>query len=361
MRRIVIGQTAVGQLVLILGILVGMAVQVAEAQDPPGPPGTFYFEADFEDGTFANTGNSGGPWGTHGSGINNGTVDILDDSSSGTGQSKILRMTKSIGDFFGAWQPGPVTGPNYVVETVFRVNQGEGHPALLDSPQIFRAPHVGNDGVNQQLSNDFWVVDEGGQLKLQSWQHGIVGMDIEYNTWYKVQGQRDVLSTDPSRGVMKYWVDGVFWRETTDGVPHVGVPGEFGPSNGIGDIGFANTIETGSIDWDYFWVYDPLAGEVLTGDMDCDGDVDFDDIDDFVLGLNDATAYESTFGVPATLKGDTDGDNDLDFDDITGFVALLSGGAQSAVPEPSSWVLLGLGLAVLACRTWHPRWRQATR
>ena len=63
----------------------------------------------------------------------------------------------------------------------------------------------------------------------------------------------------------------------------------------------------------------------MVGDMDCDGDIDFDDIDDFVLGLQDPQAYEDLRGIPPTVKGDTDGDGDLDFDDITGFVELLSG------------------------------------
>ena len=83
------------------------------------------------------------------------------------------------------------------------------------------------------------------------------------------------------------------------------------------------------------------AATAITGDMDCDGDIDFDDIDDFVLGLNNPAQYQSDRGVPASLKGDTDGDGDLDFDDITGFVDILGGGLQS-VPEPSTVVLLGM-------------------
>jgi len=83
---------------------------------------------------------------------------------------------------------------------------------------------------------------------------------------------------------------------------------------------------------------------VRPGDMDCDGDVDFDDIDDLVLGLTNPTQYEDQFGIPPDLKGDTDGDGDLDFDDIPGFVDILTppGGLQG-VPEPSS-----LALACLA-------------
>jgi hypothetical protein len=91
------------------------------------------------------------------------------------------------------------------------------------------------------------------------------------------------------------------------------------------------------------------GGGPLLGDLDCDDDVDFDDISAFVLGLNDPVAYEEMFGVPSSLKGDIDGDGDLDFDDISGFVALLSAGQSggvrtAAVPEPSSLVLALAGV-----------------
>ena len=69
----------------------------------------------------------------------------------------------------------------------------------------------------------------------------------------------------------------------------------------------------------------------VKGDMDCDGDVDFDDINDFVLGLNSPADYESMYGIPPSVKGDIDMDGDQDFDDISGFVGILSGGGD---PEP---------------------------
>jgi hypothetical protein len=88
----------------------------------------------------------------------------------------------------------------------------------------------------------------------------------------------------------------------------------------------------------------------ILGDMDGDSNVDFDDIDDFVLGLTDPMAYENQFGVPPLAKGDTDGDGEFDFDDIVGFVALLTGAASEtahAVPEPSMFVLITAALASL--------------
>ena len=62
----------------------------------------------------------------------------------------------------------------------------------------------------------------------------------------------------------------------------------------------------------------------LPGDMDFDGDVDFDDIEGFVLGLNDPAAYQAFHGAPPSWNGDADGDGDQDFDDIDDFLALLT-------------------------------------
>jgi len=102
----------------------------------------------------------------------------------------------------------------------------------------------------------------------------------------------------------------------------------------------------------------------FVGDLDGDGDVDFDDIGAFVVGINDPAAYEQIYGMPPSEHGDTDRDGDFDFDDIPGFVTLLGGAAGSRaisvqdvqdVPEPSimglvSWALGGLLAIGHACR-----------
>jgi hypothetical protein len=76
------------------------------------------------------------------------------------------------------------------------------------------------------------------------------------------------------------------------------------------------------------------------GDMDFDGDLDYDDIDALAAALHDAAAYEDRYGVPPETNGDTDGDEDFDYDDIPGFVELLGptpvtsgSGTGASVPQ----------------------------
>ncbi len=59
------------------------------------------------------------------------------------------------------------------------------------------------------------------------------------------------------------------------------------------------------------------------GDMNCDGSVDFDDINPFVLALVGQANYEARFTNCFWLNGDTNHDGGVDFDDINPFVKCL--------------------------------------
>jgi len=63
---------------------------------------------------------------------------------------------------------------------------------------------------------------------------------------------------------------------------------------------------------------------VAQGDMDRNGQLSMNDVAAFTLGLVDPAAYQATFGLSASLLGDLDADGDFDFDDIDDFVALLN-------------------------------------
>jgi alpha-tubulin suppressor-like RCC1 family protein len=62
------------------------------------------------------------------------------------------------------------------------------------------------------------------------------------------------------------------------------------------------------------------------GDLSCDGVVNFDDINPFILALSDPAGYQIAFPNCDYLNADCDGDGLVDFDDINAFVAILSGG-----------------------------------
>ena len=93
----------------------------------------------------------------------------------------------------------------------------------------------------------------------------------------------------------------------------------------------------------------------LPGDMDFDGDIDFDDIPPFVLGLTQPLEYQTTFGLAAVVRGDVSGDGRMDFDDIPPFIANFGAAAAAepagataiAAPEPAS-ATIGLIAAAAA-------------
>jgi hypothetical protein len=62
------------------------------------------------------------------------------------------------------------------------------------------------------------------------------------------------------------------------------------------------------------------------GDMNCDGQADFDDINPFVLALSSPKTYEASYPECYLLYGDCNADGLVDFDDINPFVGILSGG-----------------------------------
>ncbi|MEW6250736.1 MAG: hypothetical protein AB1716_08820 [Planctomycetota bacterium] len=74
-----------------------------------------------------------------------------------------------------------------------------------------------------------------------------------------------------------------------------------------------------------FWSIPPVA-PVCPGDCNCDGQVNFSDINPFVLALSDLPGWQARY--PNCLLGnpDVNGDGRIDFSDINPFVALLSAG-----------------------------------
>jgi hypothetical protein len=80
--------------------------------------------------------------------------------------------------------------------------------------------------------------------------------------------------------------------------------------------GYNATNDFGQID---VTTWDPL------GDLNCDGQVGFGDINPFVLALSNPAAYAAAYPYCALLNADINRNGTVGFDDINPFVALLSG------------------------------------
>jgi hypothetical protein len=74
--------------------------------------------------------------------------------------------------------------------------------------------------------------------------------------------------------------------------------------------------------WDY--VRFGVVAATETGDVNCDGMVDFEDINPFVEMLTDPGAYQATHPGCSPGNGDINLDRTIDFQDINPFVELLT-------------------------------------
>jgi hypothetical protein len=68
------------------------------------------------------------------------------------------------------------------------------------------------------------------------------------------------------------------------------------------------------------------GGSYPIGDMNCDGVLDFGDINPFVLAIGGQAAYETAYPDCDWMLADINGDDVVSFEDINAFVAALSGG-----------------------------------
>ncbi|MBK9128289.1 MAG: hypothetical protein IPM13_10895 [Phycisphaerales bacterium] len=104
---------------------------------------------------------------------------------------------------------------------------------------------------------------------------------------------------------------------------------QFGPPAGYFTVtGFLNQESASGRDGYYLMVMN--HADLLCGDANCDGAVDFDDIDPFVLALSNAAQYAAAY--PGCFV-DLTGDNAVTFDDIDPFVAALSGNGRCGLGE----------------------------
>jgi hypothetical protein len=104
------------------------------------------------------------------------------------------------------------------------------------------------------------------------------------------------------------------------GITYVGGgEGETTVSFGVGDAALADN-DVGSITG----VPEASIGTWVLADMNCDGLVNFDDIDGFVAALASRWGYYETYPHCRWMNGDCDGSGTVNFDDIDRFVECLA-------------------------------------
>jgi len=115
------------------------------------------------------------------------------------------------------------------------------------------------------------------------------------------------------------------------------VPGDTGPRNVYQSVRAA-------------WPLTPLPPDLTPGDLNCDAEVDFDDINAFVLALSNPPGYLEFYPGCNIMNADINGDGVVDFGDINPFVTLLSGpppggASTTAFVHVRAEVLRRLGMA----------------
>ncbi len=145
-----------------------------------------------------------------------------------------------------------------------------------------------------------------------TWDHANVQVSNDGTTWTMVWEHTDSSISDTSWSQQVFDISGVADNAATVYVRWV-----------MGETDASVTYPGWNIDDIELWGVVPF--EVATGDLNCDGYVNFDDINPFVTAMVGQAEYEAEYPDCNWLNGDTDNNGTVNFDDIDGFVELLAG------------------------------------
>ena len=172
---------------------------------------------------------------------------------------------------------------------------GEGN---IDADPLFaEEPHPGPDGEWGTEDDDY------GDLRLQA---GSACIDAGTNL-HPPRDSGDLDGDGCTTELLPYDCDGNnrYWDDLNTPDAGLGIA----PIVDMGAYEFGATTEIPSYPW--------------PGECDCDGVIDFGDIDAFVAALRGEASYLSQYPDCIWLSADCNNDGSVDFDDIDPFVALL--------------------------------------
>lgn len=167
--------------------------------------------------------------------------------------------------------------------------------------------------VNTYSVEGFYFIEDGP---------ADIAIDARDNVY--VGGTSFAAYTEYDLAVVKYSPAGAeLWTQRYDGPEERSEVGGWMTLAPNGDIFLtgASTYRESGLD-----IIVVRYSERRPGDLNCDGSVDFNDIDAFVAALIDRENFESQYAGCDYLNGDINDDDSVDFNDIDGFVECLIGG-----------------------------------
>jgi thiol-disulfide isomerase/thioredoxin len=94
-----------------------------------------------------------------------------------------------------------------------------------------------------------------------------------------------------------------------------------------GSSGQGEVFNVGQMGYPFEDLPPPPPPPFEKGDMNCDGEINFDDVDPFVIAITSQSTYLENYPDCNWMLGDIDGDGDVTFNDVDGFVdCLVNGG-----------------------------------
>lgn len=176
---------------------------------------------------------------------------------------------------------------------------------------------------------------DGGPTRLISTRLDLSEYDVAYLDFYRwlysdsqTENGRDALFVELSSDDGTTWISAAKFEHAPEWLTGQVSIGDFvnlnstvrvrfsiadNPNDGVTDAGIDDVVV-----WGLECINAPLPG-----DMNCDGTVDFDDIDGFVAAVTSREQYEEQYTECNYLNADVNGDSSVDFNDIDPFVELL--------------------------------------
>jgi hypothetical protein len=234
-----------------------------------------------------------------------------------------LGWTVDAGAITGNWEradPQQVVSGSTITQPEDDHTPDDGHLCYVTGALAGPSPssYDVDGGPSHLLSPVFDLAGRDAKVGYWRWYHMSVNMDDALVVAVSNDGTNWTTVEDVHRS-SETWTRAE-WRVSDYIIPSTTVQVRFT----VNDTDPGSLIESLVDDFDI--VYLTCTPPPVPGDVNCDGTIDFGDINPFVLILSDPQAWQLTFPGCPWQNGDINGDGGVDFGDINPFVALLSSG-----------------------------------